>query len=95
MASTTTDSSTTSGVVYKLKVPLVQGDHVVTELRFRQPKLKHMKMLDGAKGNFDIMGLVIVSLCDLRPGLVDELDPADFDDIGKIIENFFPKSQQT
>jgi hypothetical protein len=95
MASTNSDSSRESSITYKLKVPLVQGDHVVSELHFRQPKLKHLKKLDGAKGNFEIMSLVLVHLCDIRPGLVDELDPRDFDDIGKIIEGFFPKSQET
>lgn len=95
MASTNTDSSRESSITYTLKVPLVQGDHVIHELQFVQPKLKHLKKLDGAKGQFEMLSRVLEHLCNIRPGLVDELDPRDFDEIGKIIEGFFPKSQET
>lgn len=95
MANSNAERGSVSSLVYKLKVPLEHGDDVISELRFRKPKLKHLKMLDGAKGNFEILSRMIVTLCDVRAGLVDELDPADFDEIGKIIEGFFPKHQQT
>jgi hypothetical protein len=73
----------------------MHGDQVINELSFRRPKLKHMKMSDGAKGNFDLMSKLLVAICDIPPFIVDELDPADFDEVGKIIESFFPKPLET
>lgn len=84
-----------SPVTYQLKKPLVQGNDVVNELTFREPKLKHLKKLDGATGDFSRTAKMIEVLCDLRPGLVDEIDPIDLPGIGEIIGVFFPDAQKT
>lgn len=93
MASGNSISGAGGSVTYKLKVPLVQGDHVVTELVFMQPKLKHMRLMDGAKGEIESMARMLGALCNLRDGLVDEIDISDLYGIGEIIENFSKKSQ--
>lgn len=82
----------TDKVVYHLKKPLVQGTEVVNELEFVQPKLKHLKKLDGAAGDFNRTAKMIEVLCNIRPGLVDEIDPVDLAGIGEIIALFFPSA---
>jgi len=95
MANQPTNSSSAGVVTYTLKVPVECMGHVLTELKFKQPKLKHFKYLDGAKGNFEVMARLIEKLCGVLPEQIDEIDIQDFDEIGKIIENFSKKSQQT
>lgn len=96
MASDASNSSPTSSVttstVYRLHVPLVQGSETVTELNFRRPKLKHLKALDGARGDIDRIAKLIEVLCDIRPGLIGEIDPIDLNEISEIITGFFPNA---
>ena len=87
-------SSLTNPIVYQLKVPLQQGSDIVTELTFRRPKLKHLKILDGTKGDVERIAKLIEVLCDIRPGLIGEIDPADLNDISEIITGFFPNAQK-
>lgn len=82
-------------IIYPLKVPLQDVENMITELHFRQPKLKHYKSLDNAKGDFAKLGNLIEKLCDIRPGLVDEIDAQDFEGIGKVFQFFSPAPPQT
>ena len=82
-------------VVYKLKVPIVIGEIVTDTLRFKQPKLKQMRALDGIQGEHNMFAKMIEKLTGLDRELVDEIDISDFEGIGEIIKNFTQKSQQT
>ena len=93
MANSNSNRSAISSVSYKLVHPLVQGNEVIDELHIRPPQLKHLKHLDGAKGDMERMCRLIEKLCDIRPGLIDEIQLVDLNEIGKIIENFSKPSQ--
>ena len=82
-------------VTYQLKKPLVQGSEVINQLEFSEPKLKHLKKLDGSTGDFNRTAKMIEILCNIRPGLVDEIDPVDLPGIGEVIQTFFPDAPKT
>lgn len=82
-------------VAYKLKVPIVLGTETISELKFKKPKLKHLRALDGVDGSMSIIAIFVEKLAGLNPIQVDELDPADFEGIAEIVKSFFPNAQVT
>lgn len=92
---TTHAHNSNNEIIYKLKVPIVWGSDTITELKFKSPKLKHLKAIDGVEGGFEIIARLVEKLCLLTPPQVDELDPADFECIGEILKTFLPQLQGT
>ena len=82
-------------IVYQLKVPIVFGSLTISELKFKKPKLKHLRALDGIDGNMGIIAVLVEKLAGLTPLEVDELDPADFEGIAEIVKSFLPNAQVT
>lgn len=75
----------------------VEGSDV-TELQIRRPKLKDLKGLNLA----DLESLsgealiqLISSLAEIPPSSAEQIDVADFDAIGDMIQSFFPEPKKT
>jgi hypothetical protein len=80
---------------YTLKVPIVWGSESITELKFKQLKLKHMRAVPDGASTLDTMAILVEKLCDITPVQVDDIDPADFEGISQVIATFLPNAPKT
>lgn len=74
---------------YTLKFPIERGSETVTQLDFIQPKVKHLKKLDGVTGDIAKTAKMIEICANIPPSTVDEIDAKDIAEIAKIVEGFF------
>lgn len=68
---------------------------VITELTFRKPKAKVLRVLDTVKGEVAQTIALIAAITGQPQLVIDELDPEDLEACGKVIEGFFPNSPRT
>ena len=81
--------------VIHLRYPIVHGSETIHELAFRRPKLKDLKGCDLANLNGDVIIALLSRLSGQPPSVIGELDAADMEAAGGVIEGFFAPSPAT
>jgi hypothetical protein len=76
---------------YVLQVPIKLNGVETSTVTVRRPKAGDLRQMDRQKGSqVDKTLYLIGRLCDLAPAEVDEIDAADLEGLGKIVEGFMP-----
>lgn len=81
-------------VVIKLSVPIQFGSEEIKVLEVKRPKARHFRDMKEKPTFGDVLDL-LADLSDQPNAVLDELDPADFDQIEKVFASFFPNSRKT
>lgn len=81
--------------IVALKYPVQAHGEDVREIRIPRLKLKHMRVMDEAKGDLDKMALLIGAVAGLAPSTVNELDAEDFMTLSEVLGGFLGSSQAT
>lgn len=74
--------------VYTLVEPVTIEGRTITELTFRRIKGKDLRRTAEIDSDFDKMAFLLAELSGNPPELVDEMDAADIEGAGKILEGF-------
>ena len=74
--------------------PLPVGTRTVTELNFRVPKAKDLRVLRG-KNKVDESIRLAANLCGEAMSIIEELEPTDFIAVQEVVDSFFPDGQVT
>lgn len=72
-----------------LKYPVTVDGHEYTALTMRRCKVKDRRMASKQKSDEDREITLIGNLCDVPPGVIDELDSADYDQLQEVLRGFF------
>jgi hypothetical protein len=72
-------------------VKLATEGREITELTFRRIKGKDLKKMDRLDSDMDKAAFAITELSGQPPELFDEMDAADIEAVGKIIEGFIKR----
>ena len=76
-------------IKYKLQYPVEVGGEKITEVAFRRPKGRDMRLaLNKGKNVGDLTTMMIVNLGEVSPEVVDEFDCEDWIAMSKIVGNF-------
>lgn len=78
-----------------LKHPIQANGEQLTAITFQRPLVKHLKVLDQAKGDVARAALLISELGQLPPSAVDQIDGEDFAALSEVIADFFGGSLPT
>jgi hypothetical protein len=76
-------------IKYTLESPIQFGSETISEIEFTQPKVKHLKKLDGIMGEITKTAKMIEICGNIPAPVVDEIDAKDLAQIAKVVEGFF------
>lgn len=78
-----------------LKHPIKANGQVLEEITLERPRVKHLKVVDGVKGEVEKTALLIGELAGIPPSGVDQLDAEDFAALAEVIGGFFGAAPKT
>jgi len=77
-----------------LKHPFNVGSEQITEIKFRRPKGKDLRLLPPEPATSDILDLA-ARIGGVPPSTIDEMDAEDVMEIVGVVQDFLPNSQKT
>lgn len=75
-----------------LDYPVEFQGETVTKLTLRRIKGKDLKKLDSRGEDMESSFLLFADLAEMSPEFFDEVDGADIEKVGEVIESFLPKA---
>lgn len=79
---------------YTLEYPVEYNGEEFTELAIRRPKIRDMKKFDKIKDGMSKSITMLADLADVPPGVIEEMDTADFNAASKVIADFLGVSEE-
>jgi hypothetical protein len=76
----------------KLEYPVEFQGEVITALTLRRIKGKDLKKLDSRGEDMESSFLLFADLSEMAPDFFDEMDGADIEKVGEVVESFLPKA---